>query len=500
MANKVSFIIQLKDQFSGVSRKLKSQFKGINTQAKKLDGTLRGRLKRSFAGLNQQVKQAAVGIGVAAAAMGAIRVGSGFQDAIAELSAITGARGAQLDVFTKDILRLSKAFGISQELVAKAVTQTASAKSELLKDPKSLARVTAEALRLSKAAGIDIPEAVRASIGALNQFGAGADQAARFVNVIAAGAKVGASEIADTAEALKNAGTVASQFGLSFEEVNAIIQVLAKNGVKAAEAGTALRGTLVKLEKIAGGRFAPSRIGVIKSLEMIGKLGLSNTQIIKEFGEENLRSILILRQNVPLIKQWTRELTGTGVATEQANVRMDTFSGSLDKAGVALKSIAIKLFTGFEPLLTGAIDLFTFLISAIEGVTSALGELIGQFAGAVATLDFSQFDPSAIISRFGEAFGLEAIRLPELFGGDKPVISVDAAELNRVLNQSVATGAGALTAQSTAAPTLTTPTATVGTIIGEILVSATAGSSVSSTTMRSSGAGLNVGLNMVGAQ
>ena len=468
MANKVSFIIQLKDQFSGVSRKLKNQFGQINNRAKKLDNTLRTRLKRSFSGLNSQVKESIKGFVTLAAVVGGLRVGAGFQDAIAELSAITGARGAQLDAFSKDILRLSKTFGISQELVAKAVTQTASAKSELLKDPQSLARVTAEALRLSKAAGIDIPDAVRASIGALNQFGAGADQAARFVNVIAAGAKVGASEIADTAEALKNAGTVASQFGVTFEQTNAIIQVLAKNGVKAAEAGTALRGTLVKLEKIAGGRFAPSRIGVIKSLEIIGKLGLTNTQIIKEFGEENLRSILILRQNVPLIKQWTRELTGTAVATEQAETRMDTFNQRLIKAGVSLKALAIKIFTGFEPVLSKLVNLFTFLVNAIDGVTSAMGELLGQFAGAVATLDFGQFDFSRIASQFGAAFGLEAIT----FGG----------------------GGGAQT------PTPTTPTAPSGTLAGEITVRAAPGTAVPSFVLKTTGEGFDIGLNMAGAQ
>lgn len=493
MANKVSFIIQLKDQFSGVSRKLKNQFAQANKQASKLDNTLRGRLKRSFGGLNQHVKDAAVGIATFATAMATIKVGAGFQDAIAELSAITGARGSQLDDLSRDILRLSKVFGISQELVAKAVTQTASAKSELLKDPKSLALVTAEALRLAKAAGIAIPDAVRASIGALNQFGAGAEEAARFVNVIAAGAKVGASQVGETAEALKNAGTVASQFGLTFEQTNAILQVFAKSELKGAEAGTALRGSLVKLEKFAGGRFAPSKIGIIKSLQIIEKLGLSNNQVIKEFGEENLRSILILRQNIPLIRQWTKELTGTAIATEQADIRMETFNGRLAKAGTAIKGIAIKIFTGFEPVLSGLVELFTFLVNAIDGVTSALGALIGQFAAAVANLDFTQFDFSAIASEFGAAFGLEPIQLPDF-------------ELPEGLSSFLEGGAGSARGIPLSAGFLaggippSTPSVPSGTINGEIKVKAEQGTLVNSTNLQSNGRGFNIGMNMVGAQ
>ena len=40
----------------------------------------------------------------------------------------------------------------------------------------------------------------------LNQFGAGASEADRYINVLAAGAKFGSSEIADIAAAIKMAG------------------------------------------------------------------------------------------------------------------------------------------------------------------------------------------------------------------------------------------------------------------------------------------------------
>jgi hypothetical protein len=451
VGNKVSFLIQFKDQFSRTGSKLKQQFAGARNKALDLDNTLRGRLKRSLAGINKQALTAAKGFVTLGTAAATIRIGAGFQDAIAELSAITGAEGANLKAMSDDVLRLSRSFGISQEIVAQAFTQTASAKSELLKTPGAVATVTAEALKLAKASGITVPEAIRASIGALNQFGAGSDQAAKFVNVIAAGAKVGASQVGQTAEALKNAGTVAAQFGLTFEQTNAILQVFAKNELKGAEAGTALRGTLSKLEKFAGGRFAPSRLGIIKSLQMIDRLGLSNTQIIKEFGEENLRSILILRKNVPLVQQWTKELTGTSIATQQANTRMETFNQKVAKAGTSLKAIAIKIFTGFEPVLSKLVDLFTFLVNAIDGVVSALGALIGQGLGALFSLDFSQFDFRAIASSFGQAFGLEALQAP---------------------------------------------VAASGSVTGNITVAAAPGSEVRQTSMASAGPGLNIGMNM----
>jgi len=293
MPNKVSYIIQLKDSFSRNAKAINRQMKGIGKNANKAANTISKKLNKSFKGLGNSAKNAFGAIVAAFTVREFITRGAAFQDAIADLSSITGEAGEQLKFLSDESLRLAKSAAIAQVDVANAFTSIASAKSELLKDPKGLSIVTEQALLLANAAGISVPDAVRASVGALNQFGKGADQAARFVNVIAAGAKVGASQVAETAEALKNSGTVAAQFGLTFEQTNAIIQVFAKSELKAAEAGTALRGTLSKLEKIAGGKLAPSKIGIIKSLEIIEKLGLSNVQISKFIRHSKIISYII---------------------------------------------------------------------------------------------------------------------------------------------------------------------------------------------------------------
>lgn len=415
MANKVSYIIKLQDRFSAAGRKIKRSMNRINTSSKKLDNSLKSRLSRTLGGLNDKALKAAKGIATLTAVMSIVRVGAGFQDSIAELSAITGATGPKLQSFTSDILRLSKVAGFSQSKVAGAFTQIASAKSELLKNPKELAIVTEQTLLLAKASGISLPDAVKASVGALNQFGAGADQAARFVNVLAAGSKIGASVVGETAEALKNAGTIASQLGLTFESTNAILQVFAKNEVKGAEAGTALRGTLIQLEKL-GGRFAPSVVGIDAALQSLAETQFTNTELIEKFGNENLRTALILRKNLPLIRQWTRELTGTSAAAEQAAIRSDTFNESIKKLGITAASIAIAIFTGFEPLLTLIVDLVNAWLKGLEGLLSAAGNFIGQFIGAVFSLDFQQFDILEGVSKFGEAFGEEALKPIKPFG------------------------------------------------------------------------------------
>lgn len=438
MANKVSYIIELQNRFSRNAKKISKNMKTIDKSADKASRTIDKKLSKSFLSLGGAAKNAFGAIAAGFSLKLLIDKGAEFQDAMADLSAITGEAGEQLSFLSDESFRLARASSIAQADVVRAFTDIASAKSELLKDPKGLSIVTEQSLLLANAAGIAVPDAIRASVGALNQFGEGADQAARFVNVIAAGAKVGASRVGETAEALKNAGTVASQFGLSFEQTNAIIQVFAKSELKAAEAGTALRGTLSKLEKFMGGKFAPSRIGIVQSLEAINKLGLSNTEIIKEFGEENLRSILILRQNVPLIKQWTKELTGTNIAQEQAEKRLSTFNAKMRQLGVLVNEQIIKTFIRLEPVITKQVEALSRFIDSIDpkqvdafgdsiaGLASALGLLanviqvplsllkalgtsVGELSAGFAIGDFSEELSTSLADKFsigGDLFGI----------------------------------------------------------------------------------------------
>ena len=349
-----------------------------------------------------------------------IKTGGNFQDALADLQAITGAAGEDLNFLSGEALRLAKSSSFAQDKVVKAFTDIASAKSELLKDPRALSTITEQSLMLANAAGIDLESAVQASVGALNQFNVGADQAARFTNVLAAGSKVGAARVSDIVESLKNAGPVAAQFNVSFEDTNAILQVLAKNGVKGAEAGTALRAALVKLETKLGA-MAPSKVGFVRTLEILRKRQLSNVQLSELFGEEHVKTGLILQNNIPLIKQWGREITGTNIAEEQASIRLNTFNAKLRRMGVTIRESVIKAFIRLEPVITeqitnltkwidsldpekikGFADSLTILVKGLVFVgkivgkilkqMEMIGEVLGQLTAALATLDFSQFD------------------------------------------------------------------------------------------------------------
>lgn len=359
MSNKVSYTFIAQDLYTKVAKKVSRATVGLQKQFKKLENVTR----KSLTAIRNKVNSTGKDlfrfgkIALAATAALTIKFGAGFQDAMADVSAITGAAGKDLQFFSDESLRLAKSSATAQSEVAGAFKAVASAKSELLKDPKGLSRVTEQVLLLKNASGIALPEAVQVGVGALNQFNVGADQAARFINVLAAGSKVGASEVRDTGLALKEAATVAKQNAkLSFEELNSTIQVLAKSEIKGGKAGTALKNVLLGLETSGKKKIMPSIVGLNKALENLDKMNLNAKKSIKLFGREGITAAGILIQNRSTVAKWTKELTGTNSAQEQANKRMATFSTKARKLGIIIKGILIRVFLKLEPVLTRIVN------------------------------------------------------------------------------------------------------------------------------------------------
>ena len=297
---------------------------------------------------------------------GFLQTGADFQTAMADMSSITGATGEDLKFFREETLRMAKASATMAPEVANAFKLVASAKSDLLKDPKGLSKVTEQVLLLKTAASLELSQAANVLLESLNQFGAGADRAAEFVNILAAGSKVGASEVGQTGAAIVKAAVNAKLAGLSFVELNASIQVLAKNGIKAELAGTGLKTMFLALTTQTNNNFNPAIVGMGRALENLSKANLNATEIEKLFGREAFAIGKILIDNRKLVGQWTQEMTGTAVAQEQAAINLNTFNVKMRRLGITIKNVLIRTFLRLEPLLSKTIVKFTEFFDQIS--------------------------------------------------------------------------------------------------------------------------------------
>lgn len=280
----------------------------------------------------------------------------------AELKALTGLDDESIQWLTKQAEQLSTTMdesGLrirqSSDEILQAYMLIGSKKPELLKDKEALNAVTIEAMRLAAAAKIDLKDAVTATTVSLNMYGESADQAARYVNVLAAGSKEGAADVSAQAAAIKNAGVAASGAGVSIEQLQGTIQMLAEKGLEAEPAGTALRKFFLVLQT-GPDETNPKVVGLQTALENLNKKSLTAAQIQTMFGEEAYSAATILIDNADKVRQYTEAVTDTNTAMEQAAINSDTNEAKMAQYRNSIKEAGIELMERLNPslsLLTG---------------------------------------------------------------------------------------------------------------------------------------------------
>lgn len=280
----------------------------------------------------------------------------------AELKALTGLDDASIQWLTEQAEQLSTTMdesGLrirqSSDEILQAYMLIGSKKPELLKDKEALNAVTIEAMRLAAAAKIDLQDAVTATTVSLNMYGEAADQAARYVNVLAAGSKEGAADVSAQAATIKNAGVAAAGAGVSIEGLQGTMQMLAEKGIEAEPAGTALRKFFLVLQT-GPDETNPKVVGLQTALENLNKKSLTAAQIQTMFGEEAFSAATILIDNADKVQQYTEAVTGTNTAMEQAAINSDTNAAKMAQYRNQIKEAGIELMERLNPslsLLTG---------------------------------------------------------------------------------------------------------------------------------------------------
>lgn len=277
---------------------------------------------------------------------------------------LTGQAKTLSTTMTKDGLRVRQ----SAAEILDAFMLVGSAKPELLGDKEALKAVTEEAMRLQAAAkDITLNEAVDSLTLSLNQYGAAADQAGRFTNVLAAGSQAGSANIASQAKAIRNAGTAAASAKVPIEQTVALIETLAYRGIKDEVAGTGLKKFFLVLQTGAD-ETNPKIVGLDKALENLKNKNMDAGAIKKMFGEEGYNTASVILQNTEMVKDFTAAVTGTNVAYEQAAINSDTAQAKLEQARNKMKLAAIDLGEKLNPALTVSTNMLTNVLKYLPGL------------------------------------------------------------------------------------------------------------------------------------
>lgn len=310
--------------------------------------------------------------------------GTGFQQSIADLQAITGIVGKDLQAISHAARETGKQSGLGAKGAVDAFTLLASQIQIDKIGLQGLMQLQKETITLAQAGGLEMADAATAMAATINQFGLEASEANRVINVLAAGSKYGAAEVADLAQSFKVSGATAAAAGLSVEQTAGAIEVLSQMNLKGAEAGTALRNIILKLQTTLG--IDLSNVGLAKALDGLKPKLQDTTYLAKVFGAENIAAAQYLITNAQAVDEMTAAVTGSNVAQEQAAIRTDTVAEKMKQIQARIDDMKISLFemtgglTGYASALgdTGVmISQMIPLISLLKGWIVKLSGVIG---------------------------------------------------------------------------------------------------------------------------
>lgn len=329
--------------------------------------------------LNSKLANAAKGFGKfavkaiswASAAVSAIggyvtKAGADFESAMSEVSAISGATGAELDALTQKAKEMGASTKFSASESAEAFKYMAMAGWETSDMLDGISGV----MNLAAASGEDLAEVSDIVTDAITAFGLQASDSAHFADVLAAASNSANTNVAMLGGSFKYVAPVAGALGYSIEDVSVALGMMANSGIKAEMAGRSLRSMLSRLA-------SPTQ-DVEEAFE---QLGLSASEALTN-ADGSMKplseTIEILRDSMSGLDEATKASVASGIAGTEAMSGLLAIVNSSDADFEKLtESIANadgtaqRMAETMEDNLKGAI---TIMKSAVEGFGISLYE------------------------------------------------------------------------------------------------------------------------------
>lgn len=373
---------------AGVDGKVKIGVEVNSNEAKKQLGDLGKESSGILSKIGDAAKTATVAIGGAATAVAgyALKVGTSFESTMSEVQAISGATGDQMQQLSDKAKEMGSTTSFSATEAGEAFTYMAMAgwkTTDMLSGIDGI-------MNLAAASGEDLATTSDIVTDALTAFGMSASESGKFADILAAASSNANTNVSMLGESFKYVAPVAGSLGYSAADTSIALGLMANSGIKASQAGTALRAALTRMVKPTDAAAAQmekygisltNSDGSMKSMqEVMDNLrssmgGLSEAQQAQVaatiFGQEAMSGMLaIVNASESDYNKLTEAIYNSeGAAEKMANIRLDNLSGQLTLLKSAAEGFGLVVYESMAAPLT---NLATQGQEAISSLTEVL--------------------------------------------------------------------------------------------------------------------------------
>ena len=349
---------------------------------------------------------ASLATGVAGAVKGfassVVEVGSGFEASMSKVQALSGASAQEMEQLTATAKEMGSTTQYTATEAADALGYMALAGWDSQQSIDALPGV----LNLAAASGMDLAHASDVVTDYLSAFGMEASQSAELADMLAYAQANSNTTTDQLAEAYKNCAAYLHGMGQDVDVVTTELAMMANQGLKGSEAGTAL--TAIMRDMSASMEDGAIQVGetsvavvdaqgnfrdltdVVRDIES-ATAGMTEEQraaaLAETFTADSTKGLnLLLNAGSEAADSLAEGLEGcSGSAADMAATMNDNLQGKLTLLSSAMDGLKLTLFEGVEPALTSlagtATDkLVPALVAMAEGSETASGQLKAGFS------------------------------------------------------------------------------------------------------------------------
>ena len=367
-------------------------------------------LKGTLANLASTAVTAAVG-GIKDAASAVVEIGSAFETSMSKVSALSGATGDDLAALESKARELGSTTTFSASQAADALGYMALAGW----DTQAMLAGVGPVLSLAQAGELDLAAASDLVTDYLSAFNMTAEDTGRMVDVLAYAQAHANTTVDGLGQAFKNCAANCNAAGMDVETTSAAIAMMANQGLKGSEAGTALNAVMRDMtSRMEDGSIAigDQAVAVMDAqgnyrdfADILADVeaatdGMGDAEkaaaLQSTFTADSIKGLnLMLNAGAGELSSFRDDLYGcAGAAEDAAKAMTDNLQGDLAGMGSAFEELALKIYDGVQEPLRGAVQFvtgsvvpaLTFLVENVDYVAVALGGV----AAAVAAMNFGK--------------------------------------------------------------------------------------------------------------
>lgn len=345
---------------------------------------------KMIGGLMAGAAVAVAGIGIAS-----VKVGSQFTSSMSNVAATMGITVDEINNGSESFEMLKKAAKDMGKSTQFSASQSAEALNYLALagyDAEKAVEALPKVLNLAAAGGLDLAYTSDLVTDSMSALGLEMSELEGFTDQLAKTSQKSNTNVGQLGEAILTVGGTAKILKGGTVELNTQLGILADNGIKGSEGGTALRNVLLSLSAPTDKQAAAMKSLGIETYDASGKLKSTDeifqelngtlgemtdkerTEVLaKLFNKVDLKAAnALLAGSGERFGELSKEIANSeGAAAAMAETLNDNLTGKVTILKSALEGLGIEIFEGMDAPLQAVVETITGYVDKLSGVMTA---------------------------------------------------------------------------------------------------------------------------------